>query len=703
MEAKFDSTNNEQRSAYRMIERTNNSFFLAGRAGTGKTTFLKSVQEGIKKRFVVLAPTGQAAINAGGQTIHSFFGFSFGVLGPGEIGSMNKTKIGLVRNLDTIIIDEVSMVRCDIIDAIDRTLRHYVGNSAPFGGIQMVFVGDMFQLEPIATQKDRETLREIYGHNCYYFYKAAAIERMSLPKIEFLKIYRQNDPKFIEILEHVRLGQMTMRDLVKINSRVSLCDDEKMRITLTSTNADAKRINDERLDEIDSEEMSYKAIYTGKTKVSSDVAEELVTLKVGAQVMFTKNDRARRWVNGTIGEVTELGDEHVKVQLEDGDEHIVQRDEWENIDYEYDHEKKCCIKTIIGKVEQLPLKLAWAITIHKSQSLTFDHVAIDFGRGAFSNGQAYVALSRARSFDGLELMRPMSPASVRVSRDVLDFASDFNDSNAIDRELSIGEAISSFEKSKDYDGAAITLYGMAENAAESGHTDRALDYMNRAMAFTVDDSCLMGRAWSVVPTAGNDFSVMNACGLYYSGDRKSAENILRGLDGTWLDNNLLGLYILGRCLEDKKQWAELEDVYYRMLAIFNSARDMGLDSIAFRKLKYRLAILNERQYGDPGLGVMRSLIAENPSYDKYHLALRWMLWGHPDIIKAYKADVEKDSAEESEENQKKEGSKLIAMTLDKNCGESEFLETLRTARAEKNNDWNDYRHFINRLKLPMAF
>ena len=698
MEAKFDSTNNEQRSAYRMIERTNNSFFLAGRAGTGKTTFLKNVQEGVRKKFVILAPTGQAAINAGGQTIHSFFGFNFGVLGPGEIGSMNRQKIGLVRNLDTIIIDEVSMVRCDIIDAIDRTLRHYVGNSAPFGGIQMVFVGDMFQLEPIATQKDRETLKEIYGHECFYFYKSAAIERINLPKIEFLKIYRQSDPGFIELLEHVRLGKMTVRDLIKINSRVSLCDDERMRITLCSTNADAKRINDGRLAEIDSEEKTYQAIYSGKMRVTSDVAEELLTFKVGAQVMFTKNDRGRRWVNGTIGEIVELGEENVTVKLEGGEQYIVERDEWESIDYEYDHEKKCCIKTVTGKVEQLPLRLAWAITIHKSQSLTFDHVAIDFGRGAFSNGQAYVALSRARTFDGLELVRPMSPASVRVSRAVLDFAEDFNDSNAIDRELSIGEAINAFEKSKDYDGAAITLYEMASAEAGAGHTDRAYDYLTRAMAFTVDDECLKGKAWTTVNGGGNDYSVMNACGLYYCGKKDAAEAILRNLDQTWLDNNLLGLYILGRCLEDKEQWSELEDVYYRMLAIFNSAREMGLDSISFRKLKYRLAILNERQYGDPGLGVMRNLIAENPSYEKYHLTFRWMLWLHPELIEAYRAEEEKEEGEEESAE-----CKLIEMALDKDCSDEDFLQRLRADRTEKTNGWDDYRHFINELKLPMAF
>lgn len=695
MEAKFDSTNNEQRAAYKMIERTNQSFFLAGRAGTGKTTFLRNVQQGISKKFVVLAPTGQAAINAGGQTIHSFFGFNFGVLGPGEIGSMNRNKIGLVRNLDTIIIDEVSMVRCDIIDAIDRTLRHYIGNSAPFGGIQMVFVGDMFQLEPIANQKDREMLKQIYGHDCCYFYKAAVIERIHLPKIEFLKIYRQNDPGFIELLEHVRLGRMNGHDLMKINSRVSLCDDERMRITLCSTNADARRINDGRLAEIRSEEKSYKAIYSGKTRVVSDIADEILILKVGAQVMFTKNDRAHRWVNGTIGEISELGEENVTVKLENGNQHIVEREEWESIDYEYDPEKKCCTKTVTGKVEQLPLRLAWAITIHKSQSLTFDHVAIDFGRGAFSNGQAYVALSRARSFDGLELVRPMNSASVRVSRTVLNFAEDFNDSNAIDRELSIGEAISSFEKGKDYDGAAVALYEMASIEADAGHSDRAYDYLTRAMAFVVDDECLQGRTWTTVDVTGNEYSVLNACGKYYSGEKEAAESILRGLAPSWLDNNLLGLYILGRCLEDKGRWSELEDVYYRMLAIFNSAREMGLDSISFRKLKYRLAILNERQYGDPGLGIIRNLIAENPKYDKYFLAFRWMLRMHPEVIEAYRQESKDDDVNADR-------CQLVEIALNESIADGAFLERLRAVREEKSEEWNGFRHFINGLKLPMA-
>lgn len=694
MEARFDSTNNEQRTAFKMIERTNNSFFLTGRAGTGKTTFLKKVLEEIDKNFVVLAPTGQAAINAGGQTIHSFFGFNFGVLDPWEIGIMNKTKITLVRNLDTIIIDEVSMVRCDMIDAIDRTLRHYTGNSAPFGGIQVVFIGDLFQLEPIATKKDRETLKEIYGHDCCYFYRAAVIERMNLPKIEFLKIYRQNDKRFIELLERIRLGQASIRDMMTLNSRVSLGEDGDMRITLTSTNADANRINDGHLKELDSKPTSYKAICSGKVKTASDVAEDILTLKVGAQVMFIKNDRMHRWVNGTIGEVIQLSKDNAMVKLENGKEYLVEQEIWEITDYEYDPEKKRCIKTVIGRIAQLPLRLAWAITIHKSQSLTFDRVAIDFGWGAFANGQAYVALSRARSFDGLELLRPMSPASVRVSHDVLDFAEDFNDSQIIDRELHIGEAIRSYEKSNDYDGAAMTLYRMAVSEAEAGHVDRAVDCMGRAMDFVVDDECLQGNAWGLLTGTGNELSIINACGLYYSGKKAQAEATLKAIEQSWLDTNLTGLYILGRCLEDKEEWDGLEDVYSQMLALFNSFRDMGLDSISFRKMKYRLAILNEKHFGDPGLGVMRSLMSENPFYDKYHLAIRCMILAHPELIEGYmKKDADHLNRVET----------LICMLLDKTQDENAFTNRLQEAREEKGDEWNEYRQFINGLKLPLAF
>jgi len=692
MEAKIDNTNIEQVTAYRMIEQTNSCFFIAGRAGTGKTTFLKNVLENINKRFVILAPTGQAAINAGGQTIHSFFGFNLGVLGPEEKGNINFSKVDIVRNLDTIIIDEVSMVRCDIIDAIDRTLRLHVGNSAPFGGIQMVFVGDMFQLEPIANKKDRDTLKQIYGHDSLYFYKASVLEHINLPKIEFLNIYRQNDPEFIELLEHVRVGELTTGDLMKINSRVSSDEDDEMRITLTSINADANRINEGRLAAIKSESKTYKAVHIGITKATSDIVVDSLVLKVGAQVMFNKNDRCKRWVNGTIGEVVELGEENVTVRLEKGEEHVVERDEWENIEYEYDHEKKCCIKSIVGKVIQLPLKLAWAITIHKSQSLTFDKVSIDFGNGAFSNGQAYVALSRARSLEGLKLLRPMHPSSVKVSRDVLDFTGNFNDIDAINKEISIGEAINVFEKNKDYDGVATTLYDMAKEEAKAGNGDRAYDYLTRAMAYIVDDECLKGKAWTYVNGSSKEYNVMNACGFYYSGDRKSAEEILMKINKVWLDTNLLGLYILARCLEDKGKWVEVEEVYNKMIVICASTINVGLDSVSFRKIKYRAAILNERQFDGPGLDMIRSLIDENPYYDKYHIALRWMLRKHPDVIEEYKA-------KKTNEEENLQGNELVKLLLDKHASDKEFLEKLRVERAESNDDWNEYIRFIKSLRL----
>ena len=369
MKAQFDSTNSEQKLAYEMIAKTSNSFFLTGRAGTGKTTFLKMVQEEVRKNFVVLAPTGVAAVNAGGKTIHSFFGLPLGVLCPWDTGVLNGDKISLVRHIDTIIVDEVSMVRCDVIDAMDRTLRQARRSSAPFGGVQMVFVGDVFQLEPVVTREDGAILMEYYGAGPYYFYKAAAIERLGLPKIEFRKIYRQSDPAFIEILEHIRTGRATARDLIRINSRVRLPGEgsTKIHIVLTSTRKEAQLLNADRLEALEGDPMVYEAEYEGqmnRQSPGSDVAEDRLVLKVGAQVMFTRNSSFGLWVNGTLGVVESLSDDGVRVRLEDGTVHDVQKAQWENIEYEFDKESKTCKKKVVGSVTQYPLRLAWAITIH---------------------------------------------------------------------------------------------------------------------------------------------------------------------------------------------------------------------------------------------------------------------------------------------------------------------------------------------------
>lgn len=682
----IDSENLQQQNAFDMIAKTGNSFFLTGRAGTGKTTFLKNVQNAVDKRFIVLAPTGVAAINAGGQTIHSFFGFNFGVLGPADYGTMNRDKVAMVKDVDTIIIDEVSMVRCDVIDAIDRTLRKCRRSSAPFGGIQMVFVGDPFQLEPVVTQNDRAILRQIYGESKYYFYNSAVISRYGLPKIEFLKVYRQSDRRFVELLEHIRTNSVTMQDLRLINSRYNPADqdDEAYRLTLTTTKAVAARINESRLGELEGETFTYDAVYRGECGSSRDIAEERLVLKKGAQVMFTKNDGAGRWVNGTIGVVTDLSDEKVAVRLEDGSEYDVQMEEWEIVSYKYDPKEKTTEKEVVGIIAQFPLRLAWAITVHKSQSLTFDHVAVDFSQRAFAAGQAYVALSRARSLDGLVLLSPFSQSSVKVSSEVERFARDYNDEEAISREILAGETVNPFLKNKDYDGAAKALFSLAGEFASEGDAEKSMDFIRRAMAFVADDECLQGQGWDVCLDSP-DGKLAQAFGAYYSGRGDAAHALLKGL-GSSIDSRFDALYLLSRCYEDMQDWTSVESVYTKMISIYNDAIEKGLDSTSFRKFKYRLAILNEKVYGDPGAGVIRSLIAENPGYDKYYLALRWMLIANPEAVLAGESC----------------GNALVRDMFDASVNEDTFIERIAGARKEKGDTWKDFRKFINSLKLAMA-
>lgn len=690
MKAQFDNTNREQQLAYEMIAKTGNSFFLTGRAGTGKTTFLKMVQEDVDKNFIVVAPTGVAAINAGGKTIHSFFGLDLGVLCPWDIGQLNGEKISLVRHIDTIIVDEVSMVRCDVIDAMDRTLRHYRRSSAPFGGVQMVFVGDMYQLEPVVTKEDRVILQENYGDGPYYFYKAAAVERMGLPKIEFCKIYRQTDEAFIEILEHVRTGHMTMRDLMRINSRVQVPGEgsSKIHIVLTSTRREAQFINETQLEALPASPIAFEAEYEGqmsKATPGTDVAEDQLILKEGAQVMFTRNSSQGYWVNGTLGVVETLDDSCIRVKTEAGAVYEVERVQWETIEYEYNKETRSCNKKVVGTVTQYPLRLAWAITIHKSQSLTFDRVAVDFGKSAFCNGQAYVALSRTRSLEGLELLRPMTPASVLVSKDVIDFSADVNDEPMIRRELQIGEAVSSFVRRRDYDSAALSLFGLASDAADTGDTASAYDLMSRSLAMVADDNCLFGANW--VPVQDNNYRaiVLNAAGLYYSGHAEDAESLLESVRSI-ISTDVDALYLLSRCKEDREDWDEVETIYMEMIRINNDLRERGLDAESFRKVRYRLAILNERQYGDPGAGLMRQLLSENPGYGPFHTALRWMLRKNEEAIT--------EAAEEKE-------NPLISALFSEEVSEEEFLKSVLCARLERTVEWNAYRRFINNLKLAM--
>lgn len=685
----FDSSNREMCYAYDLISKTNKSFFLTGRAGTGKTTFLKNVQESVSKNFIVLAPSGVAAIHAGGQTIHSFFGLDLGVQGPRSYGSMNSDKIALVQNVDTIIIDEVSMVRCDIMDAVDRMLRHCRHSCLPFGGVQMVLVGDIFQLPPVVTQEDFKTLRRIYDSDYMFFYKARCVENNPLPKIEFQKIYRQNDLRFIEILDHFRMGRVGLNDLEEINSHVASDDSEEdsseMRITLTTFRKDAKIINDTRLMEIDKEEFSFDAIYDGKAERLRDVVEDNLILKEGAQVMFLRNDDLGRWANGTIAKVSFVDENSISVILDNGSEEVVCRETWEAYEYEYDEKAKVCTKKVVGQVTQFPLRLAWAITIHKSQSLTFDKIAIDFGRGAFSCGQAYVALSRCRSLDGLRLVRRIGLNSVKVSHDALVFASTYNDENVITSELAIGEAVNEYERRGDYDGAATRLFAMCDAEAHCGNVFYAYDLLNRAMSYLADDTCLLGQDWQVIPNNSKEGVLLNAAGLLYSGRTDEAIGLLTSVVSA-SDGNFNGIYLLARALELKKDWETVETLFNQMIEVYRTTIDNGLDSASFRKFMYRLAVLNESRYGDPGIEIIQKLIAENPFYDRYHADLRWMLPKHRSELNP----VVEDS------------NPLILSLLNENISEQDFLSIVRKERHRKTRIWKAYLQYISRLKTPLT-
>ena len=480
----IDSTNKQQLQAFELIKNTNQSFFLAGKAGTGKTTFLKNIQKEISRNFTVIAPTGIAAINAGGETIHSLFGFPFGVLGPKEYGKVSQTKMDILRNTDTLIIDEISMVRCDIIDAIDRTLKAIRKNAIPFGGIQVIFIGDMFQLEPIVTANDKEIIKDLYGDLVPYFFNAHIFKNYSIPTIEFQKIYRQDNPEFINILEDIRNGNPSLKSIEKLNSRVETEQNEnELIITLTPRNDMAKNINDAKLAALPEPEYLFEGVINKEFDTKSFHTEKELKLRKGAQVMFTKNDHSGRWVNGTLGEVIDVNNDKISVKTNNGETYTVEQVTWENIRNTYDAKIKQVKQEIIGSFTQFPLKTAWAITIHKSQGLTFDKVRIDFSQKAFAKGQAYVALSRARSLDGLYLTTPFNKYNAQTSKEVISFSANFNNDNIINNEITIGKQTYDLIVAKKYDEAALVYFNKAivlmgnEPAVSAKLFNKALDYV----------------------------------------------------------------------------------------------------------------------------------------------------------------------------------------------------------------------------------
>jgi ATP-dependent exoDNAse (exonuclease V) alpha subunit len=406
------------------LEYTKDHLFITGRAGTGKSTLLQVFRTTTKKRVVVLAPTGIAALNVRGQTIHSFFGFPPRLLNKSEIEKRKNFRIYV--NIDMIIIDEISMVRADIIDNIDYFLRINRNVNAPFGGVQMIFFGDLFQLPPVvSTPFEKEYFRTTYPTP--YFFSAVVIHHIELKMVELLHVYRQEERNFINLLDNIRLNSLDYDDFMYLNERhLPAPEEDDFFITLCSRNDIANRINENELKSIQLPEVAYQATVAGEFNPQLYPTDFNLILKEGAQVMFVKNDLQKQFVNGTIGIVTEANYDRIIVRIpdENGPDKTIEvdRQEWEILKYENDPEKPQQITTkVVGTFKQYPLKLAWAITIHKSQGKTFDRVIIDMGGGAFESGQTYVALSRCRTLEGVILKQPLRNRDIIVDERITEY------------------------------------------------------------------------------------------------------------------------------------------------------------------------------------------------------------------------------------------------------------------------------------------
>lgn len=413
-----DSGNADFELARRIVENTGAHLFLTGRAGTGKTTFLRRLMQSTHKRIVVAAPTGIAAINAGGVTLHSLFQLDFGPFIPGAPHKpshrFRKEKMKLIHSIDVLVIDEISMVRADLLDAVDDALRRLRRSALPFGGVQLLLIGDLRQLPPVVIEKEWNLLREHYATP--YFFSSHALRQCPYVVIELQKVYRQEDSHFLGILNAIRDGNVTPDVLKKLNARYRpgfTGDGDRSWIQLTTHNHLAAAINAGRMDRIKEPPVTFKAQVDGNFPEALFPAEARLLLKPGAQVMFIKNDPLHGYYNGLLGTVKRINDDNTVVVVPEdrNDEIRVEMQEWENREFTVREAEGDIEEKVVGVFRQLPLKAAWAITIHKSQGLTFDHAVID-AAAAFAHGQTYVALSRCRTLEGLVLSSPIPASSI---------------------------------------------------------------------------------------------------------------------------------------------------------------------------------------------------------------------------------------------------------------------------------------------------
>lgn len=609
---KIDIDNREQQLAYDIVANTAKCLFITGKAGTGKTTFIRRIQEEINKNFLVLAPTGIAAITAKGQTVHSFFGFPMEAIGPTTKFQVSQANKELLHHIDTIIVDEVSMLRCDMVDGMDRYLRLAFKNNLPFGGKQMIFVGDLFQLGAFTRKKsaDSELIRHLYGEGTPFFYKAKALLKMNLPKIEFQKIYRQDDPVFIRILNGLRTGDINDNDLAILNEQVGSADDiDDYAVVLTCKNESAEQINESKLSSLQGEERIYEGIREGEIQPGDRPAPECLKLKVGAQVIFCRNDYAAKCANGTIAKVISMEEDTIHVELENGSKVKVERADWESYERVYNRSTQKIESKPVGCYTQFPLKLAWAITIHRSQGMTFDRMHFDLSRGIFAAGQAYVAISRMRSLKGLTLSKELKRHHIKTNPEIKALANSFNDADMIASELETGKEVYKHLKSNDYDMAALSLLRRAvSNARRHNYRDAAL--LAKEMFDTMlDDYILFGETEDVeiIQSSSSTCNFLN--GLFCLYGHRYDEAIGYADMVLSVRQCLEAMFIKARAYYEIGDYEEANGILFEIVSLSNNENDKK--AIDKKLLLFEIKVNDRLQ--NSNIGLCKELIKTCPN------------------------------------------------------------------------------------------